>query len=396
MNDHAESKWRTSFRDWLTRTASSADDAADAGIRKLRRRYGREGVPKIQPYMGYASADAIHLHGRVLTNPPLDPNYKSDRWWQNLNNTVGRFVSDEVPGVKVEATFDGLEATATTDAEGYFHIKIPRTAKPDDAFWDMARLRIVDHPKARHATDRATCGVLTTPPDAKFAIISDVDDTILHTGATDIAKMAKLTFFGNARTRAPLDGVAKLYEELQRGIDGEPANPIFYVSSSPWNLYDLLEDFLELNAIPRGPLLLRDLGFDDNKLLKSGHDHKLDKSRRLIETFDQLPFLLFGDSGQEDARLYAEAAKEFPNRIAGIFIRDVDPSLESEHDEKVDQYVRKAAAVGVPMYLVTDSVQAAEIAIEHGWLSPKVLDQIIEATKRDRERTESKSESESS
>lgn len=386
MTTPSQADWKQSFQDWLTRTTSATDDLTDAGIRKLRKRFGREGVPQIQTYTGYASADTIYLHGRVLTNPPLDPDYRNDRWWENLIHTIQRFASDEVPGVEVEASFDGRKATAISDAEGYFHIKLPRTANPDDAFWDSACMRIVNHPKARRQTDRAACRVLTVPPDAKYGIISDVDDTILHTGATEITTMAKLTFFGNARTRAPLDGVAKLYEEMQCSVDGDPANPIFYVSSSPWNLYDLLEDFLELNAIPRGPLLLRDLGFDDNKFLKSGHDHKLDKARRLIKTFDQLPFLLFGDSGQEDARLYAMAAKEFPDRIAGIFIRDIDPDVVSDHDTIVDQYVRQAAEVGVPMYLIRDSIQAAEIAIEHGWLSADVLDEISLATQRDRHR----------
>lgn len=386
MSAATQAVWKQSFQDWLTRTTSAADDLADAGIRRLRKRLGREGIPKIQPYMGYASSDSIRLHGRVLTNPPLNPDIRNDHWWENLSNTIQRFASDEAPGVEVEATFDGRKATAVSDAEGYFHITLPRTANPDDAFWDSACFRILNHPKTKRQTDRAVCGVLTVPPDAKYGIISDVDDTILHTGATEITTMAKLTFFGNARTRAPFDGVAKLYEEMQCSVDGEPANPIFYVSSSPWNLYDLLEDFLELNAIPRGPLLLRHLGFDGNKFLKSGHDYKLDKARRLIKTFDELPFLLFGDSGQEDARLYAAAAKEFPGRIAGIFIRDIDPGVASDHDTIVDQYVRQAAEVGVPMYLVRDSIQAAEIAIEHGWLSSEVLDEVAAATERDRDR----------
>ncbi|MBB3206161.1 phosphatidate phosphatase APP1 [Rhodopirellula rubra] len=381
-------EWQQHFKSWLTRTASAADDITDSGIRRIRRRFGREGVPKIQPYMGYASTDFIHLHGRVLTNPPISADYQSDRWWRNLSNAIQRFVSDEVPGVTVEATLDGQRATTTSDAEGYFHLELPRSESRDHVFWDIATLRILNHPRARRQSDRASCGVLSVPPDARYAIISDVDDTILHTGATDIATMAKLTFFGNARTRAPLDGVAELYEHLQRDTHGVPTNPIFYVSSSPWNLYDLLEDFLELNAIPRGPLLLRDLGFDENKFLKSGHDHKLDKARRLIKTFDQLPFLLFGDSGQEDARLYAAAAAEFPKRIHGIFIRDIDPDLVSNHDAKVDQYVRKSAEVGVPMYLVKDSTQAAEIAIEHGWLTPEAITPIQNATRRDVKRPE--------
>ncbi|MCC9603152.1 DUF2183 domain-containing protein [Stieleria sp. JC731] len=387
MNEPPRSTWQRQWKSWLTRTISSADDLADAGIRRLRKRFGREGIPKIQAYMGYASSDTVQLHGRVLTNPPIDPDFHEDQWWENLTNTIRRFASDEVPGVQIEATFGGERNLATSDAEGYFHLRLPRPKGLADVFWDVASLRIIESTSTRRQTDRTTCPVMMVPEEAKFGIISDVDDTILHTGATDIATMAKLTFFGNARTRAPLNGVAELYDRLQNGRDDYPTNPIFYVSSSPWNLYDVLEDFLELNAIPPGPLLLRDLGFDENKFLKSGHDHKLDKARRLINTFDELPFLLFGDSGQEDARLYANAAKEFPDRISGIFIRDIDPGFASNHDEKVDQYVRQAAEVGVPMYLIDDSVQAAKIAIEHGWLSAEMFERIAKATQRDENRS---------
>ena len=75
-------------------------------------------------------------------------------------------------------------------------------------------------------------------------------------------------------------------------------NPIFYVSSSPWNLYDLLEDFMELNAIPCGPIFLRDIGTDAGKFIKTpGHGHKLERARELIERFPTLRWVLLGDSG---------------------------------------------------------------------------------------------------
>ncbi|WP_436716147.1 phosphatase domain-containing protein [Roseiconus lacunae] len=387
MRGSLNSAWRTEWKPWLTRTTAAADELADKGIRRLRKRLGREGVPKIQPYVGYASSGSVQLHGRVLTNPPTGSDLRHHRWWDNLADTIRRFASDEVPGVEIEATYHDQRLSVLTDAEGYFRAVLPRPAKSGDAFWDVAKLRMTDHPKARRQSDQAVAQVMNVPDEARFGIISDVDDTILHTGATDIATMAKLTFFGNARTRAPLDGVAKLYEHLQSGKDRRPTNPIFYVSSSPWNLHDLLEDFLGLNGIPFGPLLLRDFGIDEAKFIMSGHDHKLEKARRLIKAFDRLPFLLFGDSGQEDARLYASVAREFPDRIAGIFIRDVDPNGDNDHDGKVDRYVCQAAEVGVPMYLVADSTQVATIAIDHGWLSATALDSIVEASKRDKSRS---------
>ena len=146
MTATKQSDWKQSLQNWITQTTSAADDFADSGIRKLRKRFGRQGVPQIQSYMGYASANTIHLHGRVLTNPPLDPDFQNDSWWENLTNTIQRFASDEVPDVEVEASFDGRKATAVSDAEGYFHITLPRTANPDDAFWDLASFRILNHP----------------------------------------------------------------------------------------------------------------------------------------------------------------------------------------------------------------------------------------------------------
>ena len=306
-----------------------------------------------------------------------------------MTNTVQRFASDEVPGVKIQASAGGTSGTTTSDAEGYFHIDLPRDVKNnDELLWSPAQFRVVDHESISPESSATFCQVMYAPPTAEYAIISDVDDTILHTGATDIATMAKLTFFGNARTRAPLDGVAKLYELMQHAGDlsNMPTNPIFYISSSPWNLYDLLEDFLELNAIPTGPLLLRDLGFDQNKFLKNGHDHKLVKARNLMRLYKHLPFILFGDSGQEDAKLYAIAAEEFGSRIKAIFIRDIDPDVSSEHDAKMSNFIRRSETAGVPMHLVRDSVEISALAHEYGLLPASAKSPIHAATQRDRNR----------
>jgi hypothetical protein len=60
-------------------------------------------------------------------------------------------------------------------------------------------------------------------------------------------------------------------------------------------LVDLLDDFLELNAIPKGPLLLRHLGFDENKFLTGGHYHKLVTPNRPTTTSGNCGF---GSVGQ--------------------------------------------------------------------------------------------------
>ena len=57
-------------------------------------------------------------------------------------------------------------------------------------------------------------------------------------------------------TRGFLRGLAAFYRALQAGPDSKSSNPVFYVSSSPWNIYDMLVDFLNdgvpLTAVSQG------------------------------------------------------------------------------------------------------------------------------------------------
>jgi phosphatidate phosphatase APP1 len=374
------------YSEWFRSSISSIDDFIDVRWRTLKQKMGWDGVPRIQPYIGFANDDLAWFHGRVLTNPPKDLPSVDDTWWDNLLQTYHRFESDEVAGVDVEIDFAGKRHRVTTDHEGYFHLETANT--PDVRGrqpWQSIAIRIVGSPKISPDESAVFSKMLTPPKSAKFGIISDMDDTVLHTGITGLTTAARLTFFHNARTRKPLPGVGALYHALQSGTDQSTPqqNPIFYVSSSPWNLFDLLEDFLDLNDIPLGPILLRDLGFDRNKFLKEGHEHKLEKALRIMSAFPDLSFLLFGDSGQEDARLYAEAAKQKPDQVKAIFIRDVDPGVPNEHDEVVQHSIKISEQHGVPMYLIADSRAVAQIALSMEWIAAENMSDIEAATTAD-------------
>lgn len=379
-----ETHWRKDIGGWMTRTASTVDDLIDTRWQYLKTRFGWDGVPKIQPYIGYSNRAKVWLHGRVLTNPPVELSEHStrERWWDNVAKTYQRFASDEVPGCSIRVELGASTRSTTTDREGYFEIEgEPVCFETPSTYWSTGTLQIVDHPRVAADDSTTACRIMTPSREAKLGIISDVDDTILHTGATRFLTMAKLTFLKNARTRSPLPGVAALYQALQNCV-----NPIFYVSSSPWNLFDLLVDFLRLNQIPLGPLLLRDLGIDANKFIKDGHEHKLEKVRRILAAYRDLPFVLIGDSGQEDAQLYATAAEEYRDRIRAIFIRDVDPMLMTYKNTPVEDAIERAAAVEVPMYRVGDSVEAAELASRLGLLPESSIATVRVASAKDKQR----------
>ena len=350
---------------FLKETLVSVEDVIDARWRRMKRRMGWDGVPRIVPYTGYANETRAWFHGRVLTNPPPAPPQEDDGWWTNLAAMWQRIESDEVPGAEVAVDFAGRRHVVTTDKEGYFHLEAERHGGvgPAPPLWTAAAMHLV----GREGGSLVTAKLMTPAPDARFGVISDVDDTVLHTDVVNLTAMARHTFFHNARTRTPLPGVAGLYRSLQ-DAGGPQRNPIWYVSSSPWNLHDLLEDFLELNGIPDGPLLLRDLGLGRDSHLVGGHGHKLEKSLRIMDAFPKLPFVLIGDSGQEDATLYAEAAEQRPGRLELILIRDVNPDLADHRDDAVGAAVERARTAGAPMHLIADSDQGARLCREAGLL----------------------------
>jgi phosphatidate phosphatase APP1 len=218
-----------------------------------------------------------------------------------------------------------------------------------------------------------------------------MDDTVLESRVTQWQTAAQLAFLHNARTRKPLEGVAGLYQAFHRGRDGRGPNPIFYVSASPWNLYDLLEDFLELNAIPQGPLLLRDVDLD--RVSWHGETQsrsKVESMHMLIERYPSLKWVLVGDSGQVDAQLYAETALKYPGRIIAVYIRDIDPAADSDYDRFVDGHIGKLAGTGVPMLRVQDSNAIAAHARSLGLLEAEEVPEVAQEVQKDKARPEQK------
>lgn len=377
MSSAPRGRWPDAVRTRLQQRVIDGDDHLDAMWQRVDTRLGRGHPRHLAAYRGFGDARGVELIGRVLAERPQGGPQEDDGWWDNLLDTYRRFESDEVPGAPLQLRYRNVTFETTSDHEGYWRAAFDADGPMSDQLWDNATACLAD------GTLATPQPVLQVGTRARIGIISDIDDTILQSSITDWKLAAQLTFLHNARTRKPLAGAAALYRTLQ-----DKHNPIFYVSSSPWNLYDLLEDFMELNGIPFGPIFLRDLGTDqDGKFLKSvGHGHKLERARLLIERFPDLRWILLGDSGQADAELYAEAARTYGDRIAAIYIRDVDPALDSPRDLGVDGYIQRVAGTGVPMLRVADSLAIAEHAAGLGLLDAASIAAVAAEVQRDHAR----------
>jgi phosphatidate phosphatase APP1 len=358
----------------IARAANYVERYFDAAKSRIGKAFRKANPIKIIAYRTFGTKEIVHLKGRVLIDKGIRTD-ETDGRWKNLVNTFKRFNSDEVPNAKLRARIRETSTTLTTDQEGFFEedIKLAE-ALPADRLWHEVQFELVEAPEFGNpqATERGF--VLIPPPKAMFSVISDMDDTVIQTDAASMMRMVRTILFGSARTRLPFKGVASFYRALQRG-GNEVNNPLFYVSSSPWNLYDLLMDFFTIQGIPEGPLFLRDWGVSENEVLPMDHrTHKLTTIRHIMDTINDLPFILIGDSGQADPEIYSEIVQLYPGRILAVYIRDV--SRLRTRSDAIRKLAQKVEESGSTLVLADDTTAAAQHAIQRGWISAQ--DYIVE------------------
>ncbi len=343
------------------RTAARIEQVFD-GIRwGLRRRYGRLGPLEILAYRGFGTATSVRLTGRVIESRPLGRSTPADRRWRNVVRMVRRFLSDEVPFAEVRARLGAQETAGQCDEEGYFYLQLASPpAAAGDGPWQAAEIELTGAPVRGWQPVRARADVLVPDGRAQLGIVSDIDDTVLQTHVTHRLKMIWTMLVENAQTRLPFEGTSELYRALVTGPSGAACNPVFYVSKSPWNLYDLLVDFMDAHGLPRGPLLLRDLGLNTAAPL----DHKASAIDQILTTYPALPFILIGDSGEHDPDIYLQVAAQHAGRIRAIYIRDIDQGPLRRRE--LDRLGEQARVLGTEMLLVSHAREALEHARARG------------------------------
>lgn len=150
-----------------------------------------------------------------------------------------------------------------------------------------------------------------------IAIISDIDDTIKHTGVTGDKKSMFRNVFVHSVDSWVIDYVPEWYNNLKRFYNAD----FFYVSNSPIQLYPVLNDYIS-KYLPMGPIFLKQ--YSGNLLsgiTTSSADRKLNTLKTIINDFPQKKFVLIGDSGEQDLEAYISIALNYPDQIVAIYIR---------------------------------------------------------------------------
>lgn len=325
---------------------------------------------QIITFKTYGTMQLLYLRGRALEDEDIDLDKKG--WFNLLINSWKRFGSDEVRNTLLSIIIDNeKKISCLTDEEGYFlinksvdNVKGTIDAKGWLSFKTIYN-EISDKPSIQ--LNNSFKGEMLIPKsECKFGVISDVDDTILHTGVASPLKWRLVinTFFKTPHKRKALEGSVEFYHLLHNGKTKCEANPIFYVSNSPWNLYRYLDFFLQKNNFPKGPLLLRDFRTPFDRTPKTELAHKYQETYNILNTYPNLKFILIGDCGEKDADIYLDVVKTFPNRIAAIYLRAVEHKKRMKRIKKLFKNYND-----VPFLIVESTDEAVIHAKKQGFIA---------------------------
>lgn len=293
---------------------------ADALNRRVEHALERRGwKTKIVPFTGYGTVGFVRVMGRVLhsreplrtaaadadaTAVQLRAAEDEQRGWRSFVNAPAM---DEPITVRV----GDQTIHARTDRQGLIDVTIRgHGLRPG---WHTV---VVTSPDAR-TVDAA---VLIVGSAQTFGIVCDIDDTVLSTSLPRPMVAAWNTFVREEATRRPVPGMATMIRDL---LDDHPGAPLIFLSTGAWNTAPALTRFLRRNGFPVGPMLLTDWGPTSTGWFRSGQEHKRRSLHRLARELPHIQWLLVGDDGQNDPKIYGEFAEARPDAVRAIALRQL-------------------------------------------------------------------------
>ncbi len=271
-------------------------------------------------YRGYVNDEELIVFGHLFESWAPDKYSLEKKGLRHAYSILHKFRIKPLKNFEIRLQFKNLDITTKTLDDGYFRFTIPYH-EPLEPGWHefTVTCKLYDFGIIER-------GELLKPFPSKLGIITDIDDTFLISHSNSFFKKLYVMLSKNLNKRKIYDDVVKYYSRLSiAGQDNEKAsNSFFYVSSSEWNLYDFIAEFVMLHDLPKGVIKLKKIKTGLTDFISSGrgnHDHKYIKIKDIISFYPKLKYVLLGDDSQHDPYLYERVCKTFPLNIRAVYIR---------------------------------------------------------------------------
>lgn len=270
------------------------------------------------------------LFGQLASSPIGDFSFREFGRKKTIRTLLDLYRLKMVRNEDVELKFDSGIVKARTDKYGRFQVTIDH--EPDKN--ELHEISLGSGKTISVLEGLYPVGI--THIASSTIVVSDIDDTVLHSFIGNKIKMFRTLLFKTVEKRKAVDDMMHLLKRLSKNDA-----TIFYVSNSEQNLYPLIYRFLQYNQFPQGPLFLKNLRRLQDVVLNRkrplGDSHKLSTLRKIFSHFPDKQFILIGDNTQNDLMIYLQMAEEFRTQVRHIVIRKV-------HERKSHELIAGKAA----------------------------------------------------
>lgn len=279
---------------------------------------------RVKLYKGFSNGTSCHIYGHALSLSPLEKKHYRSFFLYNAIALLRLFMVRPIKNATVKLVWNNTMYETTTAKDGFFKFDWDNGERLLPGMY-TAKVMLMKRNYNNVVKAEAEQDIIV-PSTTTYSFISDIDDTFLISHSSNLKKRLFVLLTENARSRKPFDGAVKHYRMLH-GIEDEVAtdNTFFYVSSSEWNLYDYIKEFVQEYKLPDGIFLLNQIK-TFSKLFSTGqnnHNGKFTRIVKIIEAFPNQKFVLLGDDSQKDIDIYTSIVEHFPQSVYCVYIRRV-------------------------------------------------------------------------
>lgn len=313
----------------------------------------------IKIYHSFGSKKQVQITGHVFERKPPEIFAETNFFIANLKALLSLFKVKTVPNIELELDFFGTKHKTKSLEDGFFRFEFESNYNLSFG-WHLINI------KGKNVlTDEiiSSEGKIFIPEITKFAVISDIDDTVMKSYSATIFRRLYELIFRNPYRRKVFENTIEWYQELaEEENPGNESRAFFYVSSSEWNLYEYLNVVFRQNKLPEGIFLLNSIRTLKSfwKTGKTGHEGKLVRIGRLMNTFPEVKFLLIGDNTQKDPEIYEEIVTKYPDQIKAVLIRN----RKSKNVPKTTLILQKIAKQNIPVLQFTTTQEGMNFSRE--------------------------------
>jgi len=267
----------------------------------------------IEVYNCYANSHQVVAEGRVLKRKKSGGVEADDGAFENLKRKLSQFFNREKKDIFLSIDIADSKYQIQSDDEGYFEININVPSKIDN----KSRVEIyLSDDNSTHTT----CWP-QVPASHGIGVISDFDDTLIVSDVTNKVKLIDNTFMKNYKQRELITPTATQIKSI---LLKQKRSAFFVLSSSPDQINQSIHNFLDYHNMPPRSVITKKIQGDNSYSLLKQNSYKSEKIQKLIALYPEIKWTLFGDSGEQDREIYSKIAKEYPDNIESIYIRNIN------------------------------------------------------------------------